>query len=78
MLKRTNIHFKKENLTELDEIVQLINDEFDKTNSQLSVTRADLIRFAIARTFGLGFSAVHIQKEELWNIIRYVKGNPPE
>jgi len=78
MLKRTNIHFEEENLATLDDIVRRVNEELNEKKIGLSITRSDLVRFAISRTYGIGFCSLHISKDQLWDMIRLVRHNLPE
>jgi len=78
MLRRVNLHLEENQIKELDEIVRVLKEKADVINHVRPITRADLIRFAICRVYGLPYSYMHINKETLWDLIRCVKRDLPE
>ena len=78
MLRRINLHLEENQISELDEIAGLLAERAAGTNHTPPITRADLVRFAICRVYGLPYKHVHISKESLWDMIRLVKRGLPE
>ncbi|MDD5194548.1 MAG: hypothetical protein PHQ96_02595 [Candidatus Omnitrophica bacterium] len=63
MFKKVEIALEETLLQELDAIVHKVQELSNKGYSAWSVSREDLIRFAIASTFGLAYPYISIGKK---------------
>ncbi len=69
MLKRVNVHLEESVLKELDAIIRRLKKLEIGGVGIRDVTRADLIRFALSRTYGVDFKFVHASKDAIWSAI---------
>ena len=73
MFKRVEIGLEETLLRELDDIVNKVQELSNKGYSAWSISRADLIRFAIASTFGLAYPYISINRKTLSKAIKETK-----
>jgi hypothetical protein len=73
MSRKKNIYLEDALLRDLDQIVHKLGELNDTDYSQWSVKREDLIRFALASTYGLAFPYVNTRKHRLKSAIRKIK-----
>lgn len=70
-MKRVNLHFDNEVIEKLDEVCKKLREK--RPWYQRGISRADLIRLAVAQMFDLKFTYVHASKENLLELIEGLK-----
>ncbi len=73
MFKTVRVDLEETLLRELDGIIKKLDELSDKGYSAWSVSRKDLINFAIASTFGLSYPYIPISKKKATRVIKDVK-----
>jgi len=73
MSKKKNIYLEDSLLADLDQIVHKLRELKDADYSRWSIKREDLIRFALASTYGLAYPYVNTGKHRLKSAIRKIK-----
>lgn len=58
-MKRINIHLGQGDLDELDKILKLVKEHPRAKYNLRTLSRADLIRFALAQYFGFTYTYLH-------------------
>ena len=64
-MKRVNIHIEEANLKALNKILKKLHSDADLGWWRSSITRADLIRYALAYIFGLEYTRIHVSADAL-------------
>ena len=72
-MKRVNIHLEEVWLKKLDEICQKIKDNKIPDYWVWGVTRADLIRLAVAEFYGFESPYVHTSANRLLELLKELK-----
>ena len=73
-MKRISVHLSKRQLELLKEY-QLELRQTAAIKNRYKLTVADLIRFAIWKTYGGEFQETHIKKEVLWEYVEKLREN---
>ena len=73
MSKRKNVYLEESLLDGLDQIVKKIDKLQEVGYEQWSVNRTDLVRFAIASTYGLSYPYVCVKTRRLKKALRRLK-----
>ena len=71
-MKRYNIHLDEEQVAELDKILAKVKANEPHSWSINDLSRADLIRFAIANTFQLKYDVIHGYSVDMAEAIKKV------
>jgi len=73
MFKSVRIDLEETLLQELDSIVNKLGELSDKGYTAWSISREDLINFAVASTFGLSYPFIPVRRKKVSKIIKNVK-----
>jgi hypothetical protein len=73
MFKRVKIDLEETLLRDLDDIVNKIQELSKKGYSAWSISRTDLIKFALASTFGLSYPYISIHKKTVTKAVKEAK-----
>ena len=73
MFKKKNIYLEDALLKELDQIVNKLSELRGTDYSNWSIGREDLIRFAVASTYGLAYPYINTGKKRLRRVNKKIK-----
>jgi len=73
MFKNVRVDLEETLLQELDSIVNKLGEISNKGYSACSISRKDLINFAIASTFGLSYPYIPVSKKKISKAIKDIK-----
>lgn len=73
MLKRVKVDLEETLLQELDGIVKKMGELSQKGYSAWSISREDLIRFAVASTFGLAYPYINVRKKNVSRVAKELR-----
>ncbi|MFA7676696.1 MAG: hypothetical protein WCY34_00835 [Candidatus Omnitrophota bacterium] len=75
MLRKKRIHIEASLLEDIDSIIKKVQKLSEKGYQQWSVSREDLIRFAVASTFGLAYPYVNVDRKVFSKVLGKTKKN---